>query len=642
MTPTRPRASVRRTVVLAAVLTTALPLTIVSWRQYLELSDSYTRQASSALANSALNTAAQIDALINARLDAVRLAAQNPALVAAVATGKESQEARIAMRALVGLDATHNTLAGLVDNERRLVMSTSAVAEDSGRETRDLAYPIVVASADSAGDVPQMVFLASVRDERGIQIGVLGLRTRTTALTQVLSAASSEPSTLSRVRKASGQVLAAWPATRPGGVRPRPQAWDSLPSRSELLHEEVRGDGVRDRRYRHSAGNTVLREAAFRLSAVPWYVTVSRDESVVLGPARLALQRSLLFTALVALFVGWAASYLATRFAARIEALAFAVRRFANGDRRARPPAGTTGDEIDQLGTDVSRMATELEILVDSLEERSAQLESELRERSALEERLLEARRLEAVGLVSGMVAHDFNNVLTIVRSAAETAQQALPDGHVAQADMAEIVQAVQRGADLTRRMLTIARRNGDAPRRFDAAEMVRDCSRLLARLLPGGELTVETASGSAWVYVDSTSLLQCLMNLVSNARDAAGESSARVHVTVSRTETLPALILGGEALGPGEYVAVSVRDYGVGISSDALARLAEPFFTTKASTRGTGLGLASVSHTCREAGGALAAASREGEGSTFTMLLPFAGTLPDNTAPAVVAGAQH
>jgi len=626
---------VRRTVVLGAVLTTAVPLSIVSWRHYVELGDAYTQQAATTVANSALNTSARLDALISARLDAVRLAAQNPALVDALMRGTETSEARIAMQALVRLDATHNTLAGLVDNERRLVMSTAPAGADGGPDARDLAYPIVVATPDSTGSISQMVFLASVRDARGRQIGVLGLRTRTTALSQVLSTSSNDPNTLSRIRQTSGEVMAAWPRSRPGGLRPSAQPWDSTPARTVVLQQGIREDGVRERRYQHSAGGTILREAASRLASVPWYVSVSRDEAVVLGPARLALQRSLLITAIVALLVGWLAMYVATRFAARIEALASVVRRIAEGDRTARPvPARTANDEIDQLGSDVERMAGELEQLVSRLEERSAQLEAELRERSTLEERLLEARRLEAVGLVSGMVAHDFNNVLTIVRSAADTTSLALPHDHDAQADIAEIVQAVERGADLTRRMLAIARRNADAPRRFDANEMIRDSARLLRRLLPGGDLTVATSTSSAWVYVDTTSLLQCLMNLVNNARDASGTDSPRVHITVTRVVELPPFFLGGEAPAPGDYVAVAVRDYGVGISPEALARLAEPFYTTKSSARGTGLGLASISHTCREAGGALTAISTMGEGSVFTILLPFAGTLPNHAIP--------
>jgi signal transduction histidine kinase len=123
-------------------------------------------------------------------------------------------------------------------------------------------------------------------------------------------------------------------------------------------------------------------------------------------------------------------------------------------------------------------------------------------------------------------------------------------------------------------------------------------------------------------------------MNLVNNARDASGTDSPRVHISVTRVVELPPFFLGGEAPAPGDYVAVAVRDYGVGISPEALARLAEPFYTTKSSARGTGLGLASISHTCREAGGALTAISTMGEGSVFTILLPFAGTLPNHAIP--------
>jgi C4-dicarboxylate-specific signal transduction histidine kinase len=554
-----------------------------------------------------------------------------------VSAPNRSREATVALRALVGLDAVHNTVAALVDSKRAVVLSTQPLGSQGPPTTRDLPFPIVLAVPDDSGRVAEIAFLASVRAASGQQQGILGLRTRSTALSQLLAEIGTITSgTVLRIRQDSGALVAAWPLPREGKLQPAPQTWEGLPNGAELLEETLRGNGIRERRYRHLAAGTVMREASVRLGTVPWYISIVRDESDVLGPATRALRRSLAFSVAVMILVGWLAALLGSRFAGRIEALAQVVRRIASGDRRA-PEARVVrdGDEIDQLGRDVALMATELEALVVRLEERSRQLESELDERGVLEERLLEARRLEAVGLVAGMVAHDFNNVLTIVRGAADSARDSLPAQHPAHEDLSEVVHATERGAALTKRMLAVAKRNGDAPRRFDAAEMVRDCSRLLARLVPTGSIQVHALVADAWVHVDSTSLLQCLMNLVSNARDAVTDDRrAEVHIAIRRTDVLPLIVLGGDELSPGDYVAIDVRDNGSGIAQHSMSRLSEPFFTTKSGVKGTGLGLASVASTCRDAGGALAVSSVVGAGSTFTIMLPYAGTLSNPIVP--------
>lgn len=628
---------VRRTLVLSVLLITAVPLGIVTWQQYRTLSDALSQQANDALATTAQTLAARADGLINARLDQVRLAARNTAFVDVVSRRTESTEAQSALRALVGLDAVHNTVAALVDDRRQVVLSTQPLGSQGPPTTRDLPFPIVLAVPDDSGRVSEFALLASVRAVTGQQRGILGLRTRSTALSQLLADfGSTNRGTVLRIRQNTGAIVAAWPFPRVGKLQPSRQPWEALPNDAQLLGETLRSDGVRERRYRHRSAGTIMREASVRLGAVPWYVSITRDESEVLAPATRALRRSVAFSVTVMLLAGWLAAVLGGRFAARIEALADIVRRIASDDR-ATPERDPTpaGDEIDQLSRDVSHMATELEALVVRLEERSVQLESELNERSVLEERLLEARRLEAVGLVAGMVAHDFNNVLTIVRSAAEAARDALPDGAPVDVELAEIVHASERGAALTQRMLAVAKRNGDTPRRFDASDMVRDSARLLSRLLPTGTLRVRTTATHAWVYLDSTSLLQCLMNLVSNARDAGGDRALEVVLSVSRTDRIPPLLLGGDSLPAGDYVAVAVEDNGTGIAADTMTRLSEPFFTTKAGSKGTGLGLASVARTCRDAGGALAVSSVPGAGSTFTLLLPYAGTIPDLPARA-------
>ncbi len=631
------RRSVRRSVILGTLLSVAVAVLLLAWRDYRFATRLLTAQASASMSASVSSAAARLEALVGARLDAVRTAAQNPLLIEFAEGSQPSKAGALyALNALVRVDPIHNTLAGLVASDRRLLLATSEeVGETTTGPVRDLPFPSVVSFGTSDGSAANTTFLASVRSRTGQQLAVLGLRTRPTAFTQILSEIGTvAPSAgLLRVRKVTGDVVGAWPLPRRDGVQPARQSWDSLPANVELLSEATLAGGVRERRYRLRTHGNVIRETALRLTTVPWYVAMTTDEDVVLEPARREARSTLLFAGAVLLSVAMLSAVVGGRFAKRIEDMAVVVRRIARGDHGARVPLDGTDDEITQLGRDVNRMTDELAGTLSSLEERTQQLESELDERAILEARLVESRRMEAIGMVAGTVAHDFNNVLTIMLSAAETAREALPEHHQALADIEEIAMAAERGVDLTRRLLSIARQSDARPSRMDAAVLVRENGRLLRRLVPEGTLDVVTVDARAWVYIDPTELLQALLNLVANARDASGGNVPHVTVQVERVSRSPEGLLSGAKLGDGEYVAISVRDRGTGMSPDTVARLCEPFFTTKPRGKGTGLGLASVAKAMHEAEGALAVASALGEGSTFTLVLPYAGSRNDHVS---------
>lgn len=632
------RRSVRMVVVTGLVVTVAIALGTVTWRNFVFTRQLLFERASTEMATAVEGAGARLDALIAARLDAVRTAAQNPRIVAA-ARGDTAvfDEARRTIEALLRQDPVHNMSAAIVDTLRNLRVATDVTVElGGGRVVRDLPYPIVIAYPDSAGDVNAMAFLASIRDANGKQIGILGLRTRITALSQILGdgASAQLKNQLLRVRQLSGGVVTAWPLPAPGKVKPRPQAWDSLPPNAELLAENVLGTRIRERRLAHSSRADVLRETSIRLASVPWYVSSTADEQALLAPARLETRRTLWFSLGVLAVVALLAFVAGGRFAERIERLAEVVRRIASGERSARVTVDGAVEEVQQLGQDVNAMAMQLDGLVTSLEERGRQLEAELEERALLEERLIEARRMEAIGQLAGTVAHDFNNVLTIVTTAAEGAQREVAPNTLVHEDLGQIIMAAARGGEITQRLLSLARRGDTLVSAFDAVAFVREHVDMLKRLLrPDVRLVVNVSERPLPIRADRIQLLQALLNLVANARDAIGDHSGIVTITAGPFDGVPLGIIGTGTPPSGPCIEIAVQDTGTGMTSDTLARLTEPYFTTKPRGRGTGLGLASVARTMALVHGALSVVSSPGEGSRFALLLPLADE--SSAAPA-------
>lgn len=636
--------SVRLVVVAGLVGIVAVALSLVTWRSFVFARSLLAKQASDDMAQTVAGAGARLDALIAARLDAVRTVAQNPVVIAAARGDSASfGEARRTIESLLLLDPVHNEMAAIVDTLRAVRVATDATVDlGGGRPIRDLPYPILNANPDSAGFVASIAFLASVRAADGRQIGVLGLRTRVTALTQILGdiAGKELENQLLRVRQVSGPVVAAWPLPATGKVGPRPQAWDSLPANARLLDETTRANRVRERRIEHGASRDILRESSFRLMSVPWYVMSVADEDMLLAPARFETRRTLGFSLVVLLVVAVVALVTGGRFADRIERLAEVVRRIASGDRTARVSVDDAVREVQQLGSDVNGMAAQLDGLVTSLEERGRQLEAELEERALLEERLIEARRMEAIGQLAGTVAHDFNNVLMIVSTSAESAQLDVLAGTPLHVELQQIRLAASRGGEITQRLLSLARRGDTLVSAFDVVAFVREHDRMLQRLLrPDVPLQVIVSDGPLMVRADRIQLLQALLNLVANARDAIGDQAGLVTITARPFDGIPEGVVGTAAPPREPCIELAVQDSGEGMSPESLLRLGEPYFTTKPRGRGTGLGLASVARTMEQVNGALTVVSAPGQGSRFALLLPAAPSTSDGATKTELNG---
>jgi two-component system cell cycle sensor histidine kinase/response regulator CckA len=251
------------------------------------------------------------------------------------------------------------------------------------------------------------------------------------------------------------------------------------------------------------------------------------------------------------------------------------------------------------------------------------------------EELLLQSQKLDSIGRLAGGIAHDFNNLLTVILCSAESEAEAIDAGKaVDREDVEQIREAGERARDLTRRLLSFARRQVIAPATVDLNATLAGSEGLLQRLL-GETIRLETSPGAdLWpVHCDPAQIEQVLFNLVVNARDAM-PSGGTLAIGTANVQVGP-----GQSVTPaGDWVRLRVRDSGGGMSREVKDHLFEPFFTTKPSGHGTGLGLATVYGAVRQAGGHVRVESEPGKGTTFDVLLPRAAPVAAEAGPPVPA----
>jgi PAS domain S-box-containing protein len=244
------------------------------------------------------------------------------------------------------------------------------------------------------------------------------------------------------------------------------------------------------------------------------------------------------------------------------------------------------------------------------------------RERTT-EEALRQSQKLDAIGQLTGGVAHDFNNVLAIIRNSVEVLKR-LPAGDERRGRFIDAISnAVTRATRLTGQLLAFARRQALQPAVFDAGENTRAVSEMIASLAGVRiEIDLRLAEEACYVHADPSQFDTALVNLAVNARDAMAESG-KLTILVAGVPAIPAL--RSHPAVPGDFVAVSISDTGSGIAPEHMEHIFEPFFTTKAVGVGTGLGLSQVFGFAKQSGGDIRVESVPGEGSTFTLYLPRA-----------------
>jgi signal transduction histidine kinase len=262
--------------------------------------------------------------------------------------------------------------------------------------------------------------------------------------------------------------------------------------------------------------------------------------------------------------------------------------------------------------------------------------ESRERERARqLQSQLVQAQKMEAIGRLAGGVAHDFNNMLTVINGYSELLLSQTDANDPRRPEIEEIRNAGERAAGLTRQLLTFSRRQVFQPTTLDLNAILRGLEKMVGRLI--GEdikLVLRLATELHPVNADAGQIEQVVVNLVVNARDAM-PAGGKILIETSNVDLDEAFSSQHPELKPGPHSLIKVSDTGGGISSEVKEHLFEPFFTTKEKGKGTGLGLSTALGIVQQCGGMIQLAHETGWGATFRIYLPRSGKDLQPSAPA-------
>ena len=246
-------------------------------------------------------------------------------------------------------------------------------------------------------------------------------------------------------------------------------------------------------------------------------------------------------------------------------------------------------------------------------------------ERAGLESQLREAQKMEAIGTLAGGIAHDFNNILGAIIGNLDLARQDVGDDSPAQVSLSEINRAAVRAKGLVQQILTFSRRQPNEFAVLDLVPLVSEGIGMLRAIFPSGiTISADLGAESILANVDSTQINQILMNLCTNAWHAMQSATGIIRISLSQAEVNPEILPKAKNLPSGRYALLRVADQGIGIPAEAIDRIFEPFYTTKAIGHGTGLGLSVVHGIVKEHGGAVFVESEAGLGTIFDVYLPL------------------
>jgi len=270
----------------------------------------------------------------------------------------------------------------------------------------------------------------------------------------------------------------------------------------------------------------------------------------------------------------------------------------------------------------------------DITDKRNAQLELQ-----RAHEQLAQAQKMEALGQLTGGVAHDFNNLLMVVSGQAQLLRRRLGEDPKALKALDAIDLSTRRGEDLTRHLLSFAKRQRLQPISVALSDRAPGLKELLSASVPSAIQVAVDFPARLWpIQADLSELELALLNLTVNARDAMPNGG-------TLTVTAENVTLAGETADSelkGDFVGITVADTGHGIPDDILPRIFDPFFTTKEVSKGTGLGLSQVYGFAQQSGGRVSVDSRLGSGTTFTLYLPRAKTAPKGAAQEEAVETAH
>lgn len=259
-------------------------------------------------------------------------------------------------------------------------------------------------------------------------------------------------------------------------------------------------------------------------------------------------------------------------------------------------------------------------------------VKEDVTEKRRLEEQVRQSQKLESIGRLAGGVAHDFNNILSAIMGYAALVEVGLPKGDPLHDDVQQIVIASERGAQLTRSLLAFSRKQDLAPKTFKLNRAITDLKKMLQRLIGEDiEFTITLSDGDPYIEADPSQLDQVLINLVTNARDAMPRGGA-LSIATGTIEATGDDLVAHNLDKPGRYAAIVVTDTGSGMEQDVIDHIFDPFYTTKESGKGTGLGMALVYGIIKKHGGSISIDSTPGRGTAVRVLFPAKDEHPESS----------
>jgi nitrogen-specific signal transduction histidine kinase/CheY-like chemotaxis protein len=257
----------------------------------------------------------------------------------------------------------------------------------------------------------------------------------------------------------------------------------------------------------------------------------------------------------------------------------------------------------------------------------------DLTQQSALEQQIRQVQKLEAVGRLAGGMAHDFNNILVVIKLSTEMLLAQVTPDHAFTKSLLQISNATDRAAALTKQMLAFGRQQMMQPRIISLNSVVIDTTHLLQRVIGEDvELSTHLAESLENCKLDPDQVTQVIMNLAVNARDAMPQGGM-LHIETKNTTLDETYAKEHPPVQPGRYVMLAVSDTGSGIDRALIPRIFDPFFTTKEVGKGTGLGLSIVYGIVKQSGGYIWVYSEPGQGTTFKLYFPATAAPLDTTA---------
>lgn len=252
------------------------------------------------------------------------------------------------------------------------------------------------------------------------------------------------------------------------------------------------------------------------------------------------------------------------------------------------------------------------------------------REKALLEHKLRQSHKMEAIGTLAGGIAHDFNNILSILFGFIDLAEMNIDAPGVLRKYLEEVRQGTHRAKDLVSQILTFSRMTGNEKQPQRLSQVVKESLKLLRASIPATVQITQRIESQNAVLADITQLHQIVMNLCTNAYHAMAETGGILTVSLCDVQILKNAPIANMRTPPGEYLRLEVKDTGHGMDQNILKRIFDPYFTTKETGDGTGLGLAVVQGIVKNHGGYIEVDSEPGDGSTFRLYLPvFKGAAP-------------